>query len=85
MAYLKLFVLISALVVVQICDAQNNTQPITDGDDNTVIEKTALERGMAPIFKLYHNFLDTVMPDSFYDSDSAFSKYLNWLNGNFYT
>lgn len=78
MNFIFAFLFINALVAIQLCGGQNSTTG-TEGqtDDATSTEKTALQKGMDPIFDLYHNFLDTVMPNNFYDdADSPFSKLL---------
>ena len=78
MAYFKVFVFIlTALVAVSLTAAQNNTggQTSVVTDDVEKEEKSSLEKGMEPIFSLYQNFLTTVMSKSFYDSDTAFSKW----------
>ena len=78
----KLFYLVVlALVAIQICLGQNNntatggqTDPNSKTTDGTE-EPAALEKGMKGVFGLMHNFLDTVMPENFYDAESAkFSK-----------
>ena len=57
-----------------VCSGSNGTSPQT-GDGS--VEKTSLEKGMEPIYKMLHGFLDTVMPHNFYSQDDApFSKYL---------
>lgn len=72
------FLFINALVAIQLCAGQNSTTGTErQTNDGTSTEKTALQKGMDPIFDLYQNFLDTVMPYNFYDDkDSPFSKLL---------
>lgn len=78
--YLKQFsVLIFALVAMQLCAGQNNTG--TEGQSGNsdvtvddVDEATALQKGMDPIFDMYHTFLNIVMSKSFYSADTPFSK-----------
>lgn len=77
----KIVMLFALVAIGKSVDAQNNTgtdSTTSDGDGKT--EETALQKGMSPIFDLYRNFLDTVMPQNFYDAKSAsFSKYIVYL------
>ena len=61
-----------------ICSGNNGTDTET-GDivSSPGKELSPQEKGMQPIYKLLHGFLDTVMPHNFYSQDdSPFSKYL---------
>ncbi|XP_045212569.2 prominin-1-A-like isoform X2 [Mercenaria mercenaria] len=68
----SVIVCIFALVAIHLCTGQNNTGTDDSAQKDIVTdEKTALQKGMDPIFDLYHNFLDTVMSKNFYDANSA--------------
>jgi hypothetical protein len=60
-------------------DAQIQNKTITDtSSKDSTDEDSALQKGMSPIFDMYHNFLDVVMSQNFYDAKSAaFSKYID--------
>ena len=65
-----------------ICSGNNGTNPQT-GDDSTMEELSPQEKGMQPIYKLLHGFLETVMPHNFYSQDeSPFSKYFRNVSHN---
>lgn len=69
------YVFIVALVAISLCSGQNNTegQSGTTTDSDVANKESALQKGMTPIFDLYHSFLDTVMPKSFYSADTPFN------------
>ncbi|XP_060587684.1 prominin-1-A-like isoform X2 [Ruditapes philippinarum] len=53
-------------------DAQIQNKTITDtSSKDSTDEDSALQKGMSPIFDMYHNFLDVVMSQNFYDAKSA--------------
>ena len=74
--------LIAICSVILFCNAQNSSNAQTQ---TTEEKKSSLQKGMDPIFDMYHSFLDTVMPYNFYDeSDSPFSKYLIFTSGQIF-
>lgn len=66
-----------------LCIECNNTTGQTGGQsgtntvtDDSIGEKTALEKGIEGLFKMTNNFLDLLVKDNFFDkSTGAFSKY----------
>ncbi|KAL4239236.1 hypothetical protein ACF0H5_000053 [Mactra antiquata] len=74
MGFKVLFLTILALLSIQICYGQNSStsdEQTTDGSTDSY-ERSPLEKGIEPVFKMCHNFLDLVMPKDFYgESDSS--------------
>lgn len=73
-------ILIFTFVAVDVCSGQNSTNTGEQTGKANVVgvqEKTSLEKGMEPVFKMCHGFLKTVMTVDFYESQSsAFGKYI---------
>lgn len=84
MKYLTVyFIVFVALSVTPFCVGQNNgttSETPTNNDaqvsDTGNEKQSSLQKGMQPVFDLYHNFLDSIIPYNFYDkTDAPFSKY----------
>lgn len=78
--YFNFFLLTFLALVARFAVCSGTEENRTDGTSpqtgDGMSEKSSLEKGMEPIFKLLHGFLDTVMPYNFYSQDdSPFSKY----------